>query len=233
MDCSKCGAKIDDLNFKFCQYCGSELESEIIFDKNAPNKIKPIPPSPPSYIKEGLFGFNQNFYVLKRNYWQSKSSLILNNRDMTIGRIQRVKKRPYVYQELQETDGRISATFFGRRLKDHEGNLIVEVKKKVSLIINPNFSIEDLNTKIKYKAQVKSKDPYSHKRGFNISIRNMLIGRSIAGIDVSNRIRNITKIICHDHETDRRVILCTALSLTRILLDTNIWSQKKMETSRF
>ena len=233
MDCPKCGGKTDDLNFKFCQYCGSELNLEIMFDENAPNKIKTKAPSPPSYIKEGLFDYNQNFYILKRNYWQSKSSLILNNKDLTIGRIKRVKKRTNIYHELQETDGRFSATFFGRELKDHAGNLIVEVKKNVSLIINPNFSIEALNTKIKYKAQVKSKDPYSHKRGFLISIRKILNGRSIAGIDVSNRIRNITKIICHDHETDRRVILCTALSLTRILLDTNIWSQKKMEISKF
>jgi hypothetical protein len=219
LNCPECGTEIESSDQNYCDGCGYKLTSEFKegFKPIIENK-KPQPLISSYQKKDGLFSNNQNHYSFKRNYWLNDKSSILDKRKNAIGILKRKRTYKMSGHELKEMDGTVSALFTGSELRDGAGNLIVEMKTQIAHLTNPDFTIEDKQNKKIYKAHVKSKDPYSHKRGFFIRITDLSIDKIVSEINVSNRMRNKTSIEVVYQNTDRRVIIFAAMSISRILL---------------
>ena len=233
MHCPSCGSQIEYEDQNYCEGCGFKLPSDFgekLINEKKTSEVSPtISETTLQDPSEGLFGKKQKYYVLKRNYWKDDITEIFNKKEKVIGRLKVKKEHGVKYHKVFEKDGKLAAISHIRELKDPKGNLIIELEKKISAIINPTYTLHDKINNKPYHLQIKSNDAYTHKRGFFIHVFDKLNKNLISEIEVTGRVRNKIIIMINDKDSERRVSFFSALAVVRIILDTNVWKQKKLE----
>ena len=238
MECPNCGKKIENQLQKYCERCGTQLNSKtsqiknISAEKSKTSAIKESQPILSSYSRQaGLFDINRNYYILKEKYWDWGSGEILDENNRVIGHMKRVILSIRKRIELQEVDGTISATIHqklvsargAQDLKDEQGNLIARIKKKILSLFRPVFFLEDPNGNRWYQAQ-------GEFMGWSYRIKDLSTGEIVAEVEKADKWRDVflgglfdfkdtyaLRIL--DNETDRRILLGFVLSIDNVLFD--------------
>ena len=120
--CPNCGIEIVGPNQNFCEKCGFKLFPSKELEKQGDPKRK-------------LFDLNQEYYILKNDYWKTGSGNIFDPKNQNIGFINGNKVKNV---EIIELDGSIAATIHFKsksmrgtsELRDNDGILIAKLKKR-------------------------------------------------------------------------------------------------------
>ena len=214
MKCPNCDVEIQKTTQKFCEKCGTELPR---------NSEEQIPPDNVQSNIISLFDINQNYYILKNDYWKTGSGYIYNAYDNAIGIIDGSKKNKI---SLKEADGSITATiqFKGSMrgssaLKDQDGNLIAKLKKKKITTFSSIYFLEDPKGTRWYEAT-------GEFISFQFQIVDLSMNKIVAECDKTKKWKNLLpgkfddandySLTILDNQTDRRILLLFVIGIRQI-----------------
>ncbi|MCP4763320.1 MAG: zinc-ribbon domain-containing protein [archaeon] len=221
--CPKCGDPTEP-NQKFCEKCGAKINE-------LENTSTPVTTNYENRVGSGgLFDQSRELYVLKEKYWDWGSGDIQDEQGQPIGRMHRKIFSLRRKIELQELDGRVSATIEAKilaikptyTLKDENQQNIARLSKTFFSFFRPKMYLQDMmGTKI-YIAQGRF-------MGFDFTITDMS-GNLVGEIQKADRWRDIflgglfdfkdtyaLKIL--DPSADRRLLVAFVLAIDNILHD--------------
>ncbi len=213
--CPNCGIEIGSSEIKFCEKCGFKLLRDV--EKQEISAITY------STSKKKLFDLNQEYYILKNEYWKTGSSNIFDAQDQIIGMVDSKKKKRI---ELKEVDGSIAATIQFKsksmrgasELKDDKGNLIAKLKKKKISNFNSIYFLEDQQGTRWYVAN-------GEFINFKFKIEDLSINKIVAECNKTEKWKDILRNLDHkndyalkilDRETDRRILLLFVVGIRQI-----------------
>lgn len=209
--CPNCGIETVSPNQKFCEKCGFKLSPDIALEK------QDIP-------KSKLFDLNQEYYILKNDYWKTGSGNIFDAQDQNIGFINGKKEKNV---EIKEVDGSITATIHFKsksmkgasELKDDEGVLIARLKKKKISDFNSIYFLEDPKGTRWYIAT-------GEFINYTFKIEDLSINKIVAECNKTEKWKEIfsgkfnydNDYTLHilDKKTDRRVLLLFVVGIRQI-----------------
>ena len=215
--CPNCDEEIKDKNSQnFCENCGFDLTQTEKTKAQTPLKIS-------ENNKIDLFDTNQNYYILKENYWKTGSGFIYNPYDQIIGIVDTIRKNKI---ELKENNGTVSATvnFKGSmkgasELKDKDGKMLAKLKKKKISTFNSIYFLEDPKGTRWYEAT-------GEFISFQFQIKDLSINRIVAECDLTEKWKdslhgnfdhkNTHALTILDNETDRRILLLFLIGIRQI-----------------
>ena len=209
--CPNCGIEIVSSNQKFCEKCGFKL----VPDKDLEKHIIP---------KRKLFDLNQEYYILKNDYWKFGSGNIFDAQDQNIGFINGKKEKNV---EITEVDGSITATIHFKsksmrgasELRDNDGILIAKLKKKKISDFNSIYFLEDPKGNRWYIAK-------GEFINFTFNIEDLSINKTVAECNKTKKWKEVfsgkfdydndyaLKVL--DKETDRRILLLFVVGIRQI-----------------
>ena len=214
MKCPNCGVEIQNPTQHFCEKCGTELPR---------NSEKQIPPDNVQSNIIRLFDINQNYYILKNDYWKTGSGYIYNAYDQVIGIIDGSKKNKI---SLKEADGSIAATiqFKGSMrgtsaLKDQDGNLIAKLKKKKITTFSSIYFLEDPKGNRWYEAT-------GEFISFQFQIVDLSMNKAVAECNKTKQWKNLLpgkfddendySLTILDNQTNRHILLLFVIGIRQI-----------------
>ena len=232
MNCPNCGDPTNE-DQRFCEKCGSELQSiKSPSEKSDNNSVSPKPKPVPS---EGgtLFDLNRSYYLIHERAWDMGFGDIMDEEGKLIGRMNRVIFSIRRRVELQELDGTVVATIHSKivsargaqDLKTPEGELIARIKKKILTFFRSKFFLEDPMGNRWYEAE-------GDFFGWSFKIYDISTGKLVAEIEKADRWRDVFlggifdfadkyALRVLDNETDRRILLGFVLSIDNVMHDTS------------
>ena len=219
--CPNCGIEIGKPTQKFCEKCGVKLthnkeEEKLSTSDNIHNIYA---------AKRKLFDLNQEYYILKEDYWKTGSGYIYDSKNQIIGIIDSKKKKKI---ELKEADNTITATIHFKsssfrgatELLDHEKNLIAKLKKKKISDFHSLYFLEDPRGTRWYEAD-------GEFINFKFKIEDLSINKIVAECNKTEKWKDVLqggnfnhnttyslKIL--DRETDRRILLLFVIGIRQI-----------------
>ena len=209
--CPNCGIEIGSPNQKFCEKCGLKLSPDNDLEKHN------IP-------KRKLFDLNQEYYILKNDYWKTGSGNIFDAQDQNIGFINGKKEKNV---EITEVDGSITATIHFKsksmrgasELRDNDGILIAKLKKKKVSDFNSIYFLEDSIGNRWYIAK-------GEFINFTFNIEDLSINKIVAECNKTEKWKKIFSgkldydndyaLKIQDRGTDRRILLLFVVGIRQI-----------------
>ena len=216
-NCPKCGAETKSLTQNFCEKCGSELP------RSSEKQIQTQPEIVQAKLLK-LFDINQNYFILKDDYWKTGSGYIYNAYDQIIGIVDGRRKNRI---DLQEADGTIVATiqFKGSMkgasaLNDQDGNIIAKLKKKKITTFDSIYYLEDPK---KGKRWYEATGEFI---SFQFQIVDLSQNKIVAECDRTKKWKSLLpgkfndendySLTILDNETDRRILLLFVIGVRQI-----------------